>query len=203
MREAARTNPAGSRATWRGAAAGGMRRWWCLERRPSRRNFGCCDNLHEVAVGIAQPDAGVVGKRMRRHPRDLQPIDLLEQRLEILLVHSETQVLELLPARRLVNRSPAVRMAEGVQIDASAAKPHIQAELGKKAFGFIKCRHGEDETIQRMDRRHALTARSYFGQCVHRCLLQKANVSDTTHTPADAVSGQRRAKSILRNRCRA
>src|ERR1700694_6099589 len=108
---------------------------------------------------------------MRWHPRDLQPIELPQQRLEILLVHSETQVLELLPARRLANRSPAVRMAEGVQIDASAAAPYVQAELGIKAFGFIERRHREDEAIQRMDRRHAVAARSSLGQCLHQCLL--------------------------------
>src|SRR6266852_784086 len=170
MREAARTNPARRRAARRGAAAGGMRRWRCLERRPIRRNFGCYDNLYEVAVGIAQPDTGVVGQRMRRHPRDLLPIDLSQQRLEILLVDSETQVLELLPARRLANRSPAVRMAEGVQVDASAAAPYVQAELGINALGFIKRRYSEDETIQRMDRRHAVTARSSFGRCLHQSL---------------------------------
>ena len=85
---------------------------------------------------------------MRRRPGDTRAIEMLLQRCHVLVEDAEAQVLELLLSRHLEYGPPAVRIAEGMQVDALAVAANVQSELGVEALGHIQVRHAEHKTIQ-------------------------------------------------------
>ena len=85
---------------------------------------------------------------MRRRSGDTRAIEMLLQRCHVLVEHTEAQVLELLLSRHLEYGPPAVRIAEGMQVDALAVAANVQSELGVEALRHIQVRHAEHKAIQ-------------------------------------------------------
>src|SRR5215471_19227643 len=148
MRKPPRASPAGSRSRRRGAASFRMRRQRSAYRWTLGRHFGRRDDLHVIAVGITHPGTVAVGQWVRCDALDVQAFELAEQRVVVLLIGSEAQVLQLLAAVRFDHRSPAMRMAEAVEIDASVALAHVEPEFGIEALRLLELRHREHKAIQ-------------------------------------------------------
>ena len=103
------TTPAAERmgaAPLPGATGGALRgRLGC------RRNLGRDDDLHRRAIRVAHPHARFVRQRMGRRGRGARLGHPLRHGVEVVGIGAEAQVLELLAARPLVDRRPAVRMS--------------------------------------------------------------------------------------------
>src|SRR5215469_8576282 len=91
-------------------------------------------------------------QRMRLAPQGTHALEAVAHRLDVFLVRAEAKVLQLLSSRRAMDRAPAMRIPEGVKIDAAVNAAHVEAELAVEARGYVEVGHGEREMIQRMNR---------------------------------------------------
>ena len=67
--------------------------------------------------------------------------------LEVLRKDAETQVLQFLRSGGLVQRSPAMRMAERVEIEMATLPPHVEPEIGVEALRRRKIGNREHEAV--------------------------------------------------------
>jgi hypothetical protein len=102
------------------------------------------------ALGVQHPQAAVVAQRVRRAARHAQPLDARGDGVEVFGEAGEAQVLQLLHATGLVERTPGVRVARRVQVEPPALSPGHQAEAVVEARGLLEVGHGEDEGVERM-----------------------------------------------------
>src|SRR5436305_2042788 len=128
---------------------------------------------HIAAVRhVLHPQANLVdalddpARVMQSRPARL--LDTLYQVLEVLEINSEAQVLELLPARRGKDRSPAMRVAVRVQIEALALAARIEAEFRIEPLRIVEIRYGKNRTIERMDGGHAVATWLCLRRRLHR-----------------------------------
>src|SRR2546427_1463220 len=161
-------HPARAAAAGRGTAAGRMAGRRRLRSRLVGRNLGGRNDLHHIPIGIARPDTALLAQRMAGDARRARSLDTLRQQLEVLRINSEAQILEFLSTRRGKDRSPAVGMAVGVQIEALALAARIEAEFRIEPLRLVEIRYGENETIERMNRGYAVSTRRRLRRRLHR-----------------------------------
>ena len=69
-------------------------------------------------------------------------------RVEILVVRAEAQVLDSFPLAVRVHGSPAMRIAHGAKIESIAFALHIEPECRVEAGGLCKVRDREHEPVE-------------------------------------------------------
>jgi hypothetical protein len=115
-----------------------------------RRNLRRNDQLDQRPIGIGEPDAGLVGERMRAGELDALVLQALHDLVEILGIGAEADVLEALGSLALEYLAPAMRVAVAAQVGAAAHAADIQTEIGVELYGGGEIGNAEDETVKGM-----------------------------------------------------
>src|SRR5690606_34623919 len=134
-----------------------------------RRRLLGHDDLQRDAVRISDPEPLLVDQRMRIDCLDANLFQMAAQRVVIVLVNAKREIFELLRLAAFEDRTPAMRMTEGIEVEPIANLPDIESEIGEILFCDSQLGNAEDETIKRMDCGHAGPL-----WISHLCFLQTA-----------------------------
>src|SRR4030095_114243 len=133
--------------------------------------------MNQHTFGVAKPNAGRFGLRMRIDGLDADLRQMFLQRVDILGIGAERDVLEALFAAAAKDGAPALRVAGGMQMQPVAAPADVEAEIVVEARGDGEVREREDEMIERMDGGDALAPRG-LGMSCHASSLPRILCSD-------------------------
>jgi hypothetical protein len=134
----------------------GKGRGHCLAR---RRDLVGRDNLHRRSIRITEPKARGVGEAMRVGAGNVIAIESRSQCVEILGVCGKAQVFDPLRTVSAINRPPAMRMTKRMEIESPVDAAHVESERAIEIRCLLEIGHAEDEAIERMHRRRAVTAK--------------------------------------------
>jgi hypothetical protein len=117
------------------------------------RGLGRHHQLRGDAVGVTQPQAvaprDACGQRVRLNGQT-QGLDARLEHRQILGKDAVADVLQLLAVAALVDGGPAMRVAVGVEIQALAVLPDIQAKGRVEAVRLGQIRHSEHKAVHGM-----------------------------------------------------
>src|SRR6185295_2235568 len=108
------------------------------------------------AFRIDEPDPVFVGKRMRFRRFDAECLQARNDPVVVPLKRAEAHVLQAFRPGLLMNRSPAVLVAERVEIDPLSRSPRIEAEVRIERCRSTDVGDGEDKAMQRVHCGHAV-----------------------------------------------
>ena len=134
----------------------------------TRRNLLRDYQLLRNAVRVEQPQAASVGQGVWR-ARDTHLLDALPPSWQVSLVDAPAHVLQPLATCCLMHRHPAMRISEGVDVEAVCHPPNVQAKGGVKSLGLVQVGHREDHAVDRVHGGHAGAALQ-VGSLIHACL---------------------------------
>src|SRR5205085_9335694 len=101
-----------------------------------------------------------------------------------------------------IDRSPAVRMAEAVEIEALAGAAHVETERAIEALGDVEIGHGEHKAMQRMHRGDARSPWQRGRELLHGCLLPVPADVDQAHRIVQLIMNGLRCETRRRMRLR-
>src|SRR4029450_4019525 len=133
--------------------------------------------MNKHTFGVAKPNAGRFSLRMRIDGLDADLRQMFLQRVDILGISTERDVLQALLAAAAKDGAPALRVAGGMQMQPVAAPAAVEAESVGEARGAVEIRYREDEMIERMDGGDALAPRG-LGMSCHASSLPRILCSD-------------------------
>ena len=138
-----------------------------------RRAFLGDAQLHQRAVGIAEPDAVELEALGRIEPVDPQLLQPLAEPRHVVLEGAERDVVDLLP-RAFGDGAPAVRVAVGVERELAALLLGVQPEQAVEFFGLG---HVTDQQIEVIERVHAELAGAALSGLGHGADLGHGRIS--------------------------